>query len=373
MVALPWGPIAARQSDVRIDWPVEPDPGTDPITVPILPVYVMIPTITAVRLSDGAVLPILGVTLQCDLDSWAWTFSAPMAFSGKALVDPASSSDPVAIQVTINGYAWTLLVEGYEDNRRFGSRTLTIRGRSRSAQLAQPYAPARTFTHDSDRTAAQLVDDELVGSGWTALWTAPDWLVPGGTFSYADLAPIDAISRVADAIGAAVLTHRTDLQLQVVPQYADSPWAWDAATPYAILPAAILAAGDGSWQGGTNANGIFVRSQDDAFAGLVKITGTDGASELEMVVDSLLVHADAARERGRVLLARAGKIKTETRTLPLFPAPADPGLIPLGSLLEIEDTDETWRGMVRGIRVEAQRQGGANSVRQVLQLERQFR
>ena len=103
---------------------------------------------------------------------------------------------------------------------------------------------------------------------------------------------------------------------------------------------------DGSWQGGTNANGIFVRSQDDAFAGLVKITGTDGASELEMVVDSLLVHADAARERGRVLLARAGKIKTETRTLPLFPAPADPGLIPLGSLLEIEDTDETDRKSV---------------------------
>lgn len=375
LVALPWGPIAARQSGIRIDWPVEIDPGDggDPITVPILPVYVMIPTVSAKRLSDNAEIPILNATLQCDLDSWAWTLSAAMAYGGKALIDPAENDGPVVIEISINGYAWRMLVEGYTDNRRFGSKTLTLTGRSQSAQLAAPYAPRRTFTQGGDRNAAQLANDELFGTGWTLVWDAVDWLLPGGTLSYADLAPIEAISRLADAVGAAVHTNRTALQLQVAPSYADSPWAWPAATPYAILPAAILASGDGSWQGGQNANGVFVRSEDDSIAALVKLTGTDGAHGLDMIVDRILVHADPVRERGRIALARAGVIKTETRTLPLFPSPADPGLIPLGKLLEIQDTDETWRGMVRAIRIDAQRQGTATSVRQVLTLERQFR
>ena len=260
------------------------------------------------------------------------------------------------------------------DQRRFGANQLTISGRSPSALLAAPFAPRRTFTQGGDaRDASQLAGDELDGTGWTLVWDAVDWLLPGGTFTYADLAPIDAISRLADVIGASVSSAPVDRELRVAPTYADSPWAWDAATPYAILPANILASGDGSWSGGTNANGVFVRSENDAVAALVRITGTDGSAQLPMVVDRLLVTADAVRERGRSDIAGAGVIKQETRTIPLFPSPADPGLILPGKLLEIQDTDETWRGLVRSVRITASKSGGANSVRQILGMERQFR
>ncbi len=373
-VALPWGPMGARQAGVQIDWPVDSNPGEGPITVPILPVYVMLPTITAKRVSDDAPLPILGADLRCDIDSWAWSFTAPMAYAGKSLIDPAGYSDPVEIEINVNGYAWRMLVEGYDDNHRFGAKTLTIRGRSPSALLAAPYAPRRTFTQEGDaRLAAQLAGDELDGTGWTLAWDAVDWLLPGGTFTYADLAPIDAISRLADAIGATVFSEPVDRTLRVAPTYADSPWAWAAATPYAILPAAILTSGDGQWAGGSNANGIFIRSEDDTVAALVRITGTDGANQLPMVVERLLVHADAVRERGRNDLAAAGMIKTETRILPLFPEAADPGLILPGKLVEFVEAEETWRGLVRSVRITASRQGGANSVRQVLDVERQVR
>lgn len=379
LVALPWGPIGSRSAWIGVPWPAEPPPPTggpdgDPITVPMQAVYIMIPTIEAMRLPDNVAIPILAVTITGDLHSWAWTFTAAIPASALAMVDPGGGSSPTQIQITVSGYTWTFYVEGVDDNRRFGSRTLNIRGRSRSAGLAYPYAPLRTFTEAGELDASQLATNELTPYGWTLAWNAPDWLVPGGTFSYQDLAPIDALGRVAASIGAAVLSDPASLNLSVQPQYPISPWNWGSSTPYAILPASILTQGDGAWQGGNNANGIYVYAENAGYGALVKLTGTDGAKQIPMVVERLTISADPVRERGRIEIARAGRIKTESRVIPLFPAPAEPGLIPLGSLLEVHDSaSESWTGQVMGVRINADRAGSAISVRQTLTLERQFR
>jgi hypothetical protein len=367
--------MGARRNDTGIGWPVQPSPHPDTITVPFFPVYTMIPTVEVVLLPDRIPLNVLSVSLQADLASWAWTFNAQLPFAELALV-PTLAGEPPSIEISINGYVWTMLVEGHDDNRRFGARTATLRGRSPSALLAGPYAPARTYTETAERTIAQLAEQELSGSGWTLDWDAVSWLVPANVFSYQDLTPIDAIGRLASAIGAAVLTSPATQEIIVQPTYPVSPWAWPEAVPYALLPASILASGDGAWQGGPNANGVYVYSENAGYGALVKLTGTDGARQMPMVVESLTISADPARERGRHELAKAGRIKTETRTIPLFPSPAPPGLIPLGKLLEVSDGDaiaDTWRGQLMGIRVEAQRNGRAVSVRQILSIERQFR
>ena len=375
-VALPWGPIGARQTDTNINWPVEPDPQPGVITIPNLPVYVMLPTLSCVRLPDRTPIRILSASLQAELGSFAWTFSAPMALADTALLH-APGGAPTEIEITINGYVWTMIVEGFDDNRRFGSRTATMRGGSRSKLLAEPYASKRTYTESAARNAAQLAGAELP-VGWTLVWDAVDFLVPGGTFSYQDLAPIDAIAQVANAIGAAVLSDPAALSLSVVPSYAVSPWAWGAATPYAIIPASILTAGDSSWQGGTNADGVYVYAQDSASGAFVKLAGSAGATQLPMIVERLAVSADPQRERGRIALASAGMKRTVNRTIPLFPTPApigEPtfGPVPLGKLLEVEDVGETWRGQVVSVRIDAQRGGSALSVRQHLTIERQYR
>lgn len=378
-MAVPWGPSGSRRAGIGIPWPVEPDPGDGTIVVPSLPVYIMIPTLTAVLLPDRTPLELLSASLALDGDAWAWSFSAPIPHRELAKISLTASEDPPEIEVAINGYVWTFLVDGFDDNRRFGSRTATLRGRSRSAELAAPYAPQRSHVQAEDRTAAQLAGEELIDTGWTLAWDAVDWLVPGGTWSYQDLAPMDAIARIADSIGAAVESDAATRTLTVKPTYQESPWGWGAATPYAILPAAVLTQGDGSWQGGTNADGVYVYAENNATGALVKIAGTAGATQLPMIVERLAVHADAQRERGRQALAAAGRIRSVNRTLPLFPAPADPGVIPRGALVEFEEAPEagapaeTWRGMVTGVRIEASRNGSALSVRQHLSIERQYR
>lgn len=378
-VAMPWSPIAARSSRTIIDWVVDPDPGDDPITVPIFPVYVMLPTLQVVRLPDRTPIPVLSVSLQGELGSWAWTFTAPMARAGLALIDDGTGT-PTEIEVTVNGHVWTFMVDGYDDNRRFNSNTCTLRGRSRSAALAEPHAARRTYTEPDARDASQLADQELAGSGWTLVWDAPDWLVPGGTFSYQDLAPLDAIAAVANSIGAAVMSDPAAKELRVAPAYPESPWAWGTAAPFAVIPASILTEGSSSWVGGVNANGVYVYAQNSASGALVKVAGTDGAAQLPMVVDPLAVHADAQRERGRAELAANGIKRRMQRTVPLFPPPPEGdeeaialAVLPLGALVEFQEADETWRGQVMGVRIDAQRAGRALSVRQHLTVERQYR
>lgn len=376
-VSLPWSPMHARTGGVDIVWPVEPGEPGDTITVPILPVYVMLPTLTAVRLPDRAPLPLLSASVSGEQGSWAWTLSAPMSRDGLALIDDGTGT-PTEIELAINGHVWTFLIDGYDDMRRFGSNTCQIRGRSRSAALAEPYARTRTYTETEPRNASQLAAAEVEGSGWTLIWDAVDWLVPGGTFSYQDLAPIDAIAQLANSIGAGMSSDPEQRTLRVAPGYPESPWSWPAAEPYAVLPAAVLTEGSSSWVGGVNANGVYVYGEGSGTGALVRIAGSDGAQQLPMIVDKLAVTHDAQRERGRVELAGAGIKRTMQRSLPLFPPAAgsnDPalGAVPIGSLVEVEDVDESWRGQVMAVRIDAQRSGGALTVRQHLTIERQYR
>ena len=374
-VRLPWGPAGRRDQGYRVHWPVEPDPdGGSTIVVPVRTLYAMIPTIAAVRLPERTPLELLGVSITGAIDQWSWSFDAQLPYAELAKVNPQTSSSPTEIEIAINGFVWTFLVEGFDDNKRFGARNASIRGRSRTAILAEPYAPTRTYTEPSDRLAVQLADQELVDTGFTLDWDAVDWLVPAGVWSYQDLAPMDAIVRVAQAIGAAVLSDPEDKVVQVTPRYGTSPWAWGAAPPYAIVPASFLIAGNGGWQGGPNADGIYVYAEGGTHAGFVKIATSAGAEQLPMVVERLAVHADALRERGRIELAKAGRIKTETRTLPLLAIPDGAGLIPIGALLEIGETGAAaWKGQCMSVRIDAQASGSAVSVRQTITIERQFR
>jgi hypothetical protein len=369
LIALPWGAGVRRRRLTDIVWPIEPI--GNPITVPYRPAYIMLPSVSAVVLPDRTELPILGATVRTDVGSWAWQFSASIPLAALAAVRPEGRAEPVDIEITMNGYVWTFSVTKGDDQRRFGANTARISGASRSLVLAGDYSPRRTFIEDASLTAAQIADQALSGSGWSLVWDAVDWLIPGGTYSAQDATIIDEIATVANAIGARIETSRTALEVAVKPGFATMPWAFDAATPYAIIPASILPSLSGASAGGRNADGIYVLSP--SYAAFVKVTGSAGAEQLPVVIDRLLTVSDASVERGRQELAKSSRIRTEQIQMPLFPGGGAPGLIPLDALLEVEEAGvDAWRGRVVAIEVTGQR-GEALSVRQTLTLERHFR
>jgi hypothetical protein len=339
-------------------------------------VYIMIPTVTAVVIDGGADLKPLAVTINGDVDSWCWSFEMQLPAETFALVDPRSHpTDPVPIRVTVNGYPWSFVVEGQTDNRKFGARGYTVRGRSQSALFAN--LPSKTLLQADDYNAAQLAQHEVDPTGWTVIWDAVDWLVPGGTWTYNDLTPIAAIQELARQIGASVLTDPDALNIRVEPRYPEKPWTWDTATPYAILPAAALEAINGEWRGGNNANGIYVYAKNSASGAFVRLTGSAGDVSppgQSVITEMLLVDSGAQAQRGTQELARAGKAQRETIPVPLLPPPTMPGLIPLQALLELTDeTGSTYRGQVMATQIQATRSGSAISVRQNITIERQVR
>lgn len=391
---IPWANAYARGASVRIRWrpgapytsgytfPIGGDPDPPPgstIVIPPAEVYFMIPSLTIVRDSDGADLGAINATVRLDSQSYAWTLDAAIPLRKLPLVSPATRDAPESVLCTINGYPIRFLIESFADDRKFGATGARLRGRGQAALLSGKYAPRANFTSTENKDASQLATD-LLPDGWTLNWNSPDWPVNAGMFTYADAAPIDAIAQIVNAIGSIILPDRTDKVLTVQPYYPTSPWEWDTATPYADVPASFLGALSGTWDGPfEDYNGIVVSGQNGGVVGTVKRTGTDSEPQLPPVNDVLICHVDAARERGRIEIAKGNKRKSETIRALLLPpgGEGNPGIFLPGHLLKVTERSEWassfWLGQVTGVQIDAQKGNSENNpllVRQTITLDR---
>ena len=96
--------------------------------------------------------------------------------------------------------------------------------------------------------------------------------------------------------------------------------------------------------------------------GQITRTGTAGDVVAPMITDPLITHADAARARGRPILADTGRQARITLELPILP---ETGIITPGKLVQYTDAGTTRRGLVRSTAVTAQ----LPTARQTIELE----
>lgn len=335
---------------------------------PRLRVYWVFNMISVVRLPDRVPVPCEQIALSVDYDSWAWDVRLVLHDRTALQLVAPDGSGPKEIEVTANGYTWTALVERYEEDRRFGRAAYVVSGRSRSAYLAAPYASARSYEETAARNAQQLAVAELGASGWSLTWDVVDWLVPAGAYTYRDLTPVQAIAKIAAAVGAKVQTDLAADTLRVLSRYPVSPWDWATADPDATLTASVMTRMGLTWQPQPAWNGVYVSGETQGVLCHVKRTGSDGTPYHPMLLDPLITHVDAGRERGRVILAGGGNQALVTIELPLFAAPQPPGLLTPGTLVEVQDGVETWRGLVTAVRVA----GTLRRLTQTVEVERHY-
>lgn len=339
--------------------------------------YVLINDVQVVRLPDRTPIGAEDVDIASSVDAWAHSLDMTLADpSHLALLKPTAQG-PREVEVTVNGAVYTFVVENYSGAREFGGRTVRVSGRSRTALLAAPYAPARTHVSTLQRSAAQLVDDELQDTGFTAVYDTVDWLVPAGAWFYDATPPLDAIARVAESSGAVVQSHPEDRELRVRARYPHSPWAWRDVAPDHIIVDDLILNESLQVRSAPLYNAVVVTGelQGKGVTATVRRAGEGGDLYAPQASGPLVNTEAVAIERGRNVLSDRGEQAAIEITVPLFAAPLHEGqvgrVLPL-DLVEVHTVDGAWHGLCVAARVQVRREDKALVVEQTLTLERHY-
>jgi hypothetical protein len=322
------------------------------VVVPIREAYIVINEASLRRVDGNIQLPTFGMSLNLDVDSWTWGFSASLPAETLANLEPASTGAPVEVEAMINGVAYRALVESISRSRSFGKSAISIQGRGKTALLDVPYSPVSNFTNSVGRTAQQLMADVLtvnaVPMPWLVDWYLTDWLVPAGVFAHQG-SYIGALGRIAESVGGYLQPHPSAQAISVLPRYPSTPWSWGSVTPDFELPSSVTTTEGIGWVEKARYNRVFVSGVQQGVLGQVTRTGTAGDLLAPMITDALITHADAARQRGLSILANTGRQANVTLKLPVL---AETGIITPGKFVRYVDGATTRTGIVRSVGVE---------------------
>lgn len=334
--------------------PGGPIPGEDgTLVVPIRTVYIMTNEATLTRVDDGTALPVLSLSISTDADSWAWRVDASLPASAMDAIMPGMDGAPVLLQAAINGYPVRWLAESVTRERTFGKARIRVSGRSPSALLSDPFAVAYSYASASTITAQQAAINAVTEAGlplgWDIGWHITDWLLPAGLWQHQGT-PMSAVLRIAEAAGAYVQTDAELQTLHVRHRYPTAPWGWGALTPAVSLPTNVALREGVEWVEKPAYNEVYVSGQSVGVLGHVVKTGTTGGLAAATVVDDLITHADAARQRGLAILGDTGRQQRLSLSLPIND---DLGLLEVGQLIDVTEgtgpSTVTRRGLVRGV------------------------
>lgn len=334
--------------------------------------------VTMKELASGEFIRILTLNLSTDRNSWCWKLNASVQIPEHfLLLAPNESFQKKVVEVAINGYpVWRFLIEDLTRNLEFTGDTYSVSGRSQSIVLADPFAAKRTYVEHDSKSLAQLAEDQLVDTGWTVEFdsdytnmVAIDWVVPGNTWTVNNQTPVETLGSIASAIGARLISHKSDLTLLVIPTYRVSPWNYSDLTVDFDADAEIMVklgernndkpGYDGYWMSGTLAGGVVVHA---------KRVGTAGAWAPQLEVNPLFTHVPGCAERGRQVLCAGGYQSLISIALPVFEFPTNPPLLEPGTTIKIIEGTESWFAFVNSVTINYDGIG----VDQTVELERHF-
>jgi len=343
-----------RESDVQLIFSCcksSPGPLPPRYQIPIQSIYMTIHTLEAELLPGLEPVVLSDVIIASDDDGFGWSFSAN---GPEHLLDQLAPVGglPARLRIVVDGIDFVFVVQTLSRKRSFGNHRVAVQGVSMTALLSNPYMPEQTWLNTAPVTAQQLVREALEFTGVELDWKVSDWLVPAGAWSHRGT-PLSAVMRVAASIGAVVSSHRTRERLIVAPRFPHLPWKWADATPDVRIPADVIVTDELRPEPRAAYNAVYISGQVGGILGHVRRAGSAGGSLAPQITDALIAEAVAARQRGEAVLGASGNKLVQSITMPVLSGGTAPGLILPGQLIEVVDTRETWRGLVRASRLNA--------------------
>jgi len=344
--------------------PYQPPPGHQTRVIPIQTVYTMQHTLSVKTVSGNVELSMANINLSYDADSFAWQFNGTLL--DKNDISLVQAVDGIELAVTIDGYLWHVIIEHIEHGIQFAKHSITLKGRSLTAELGSPYKLPVSATMGSDLTVQQIAD-ALMPAGWTIDWQAPTWLVPGGAFSYTSQTPIQALATLANDIGCVAVPHPSQRIITIQPRYPVYPWYFGSTAADIEIPGDALKNVSLRPAVAEQANGVYVHGGEiGGVLGWCRLNGSDGAKLAPTVSNSLMTDVIGCRLLGeRILAGQWQQPMIKSATLPLdgntFP------LVNVGSLVQITLDAEPIKGIVNSVSIDAT----LSSVSQTIQIGEQ--
>jgi len=375
---LPWGVGVSLSYQPELPYKTEPPP-QEPGEWPApnySEVYIIVNSVNAYALPGMQPLAIADISLQLDADTYSWKFSAEVLNGASvALLKPDASGYKQAL-IEINGHQWVVFITQWDKSRKITGSSLdkrfSVSGYSRTQYLGQPFAPKRTRSIGTT-TAVQAATAELAGTGFALDWDAallPDWIMPNASYSYQELTPLQAIKRLAAAVGAVVQPAMAADTVIVRPRYAVLPWdLWSADMDRTIHENQILSEG-GKLETRPQINAVDVTGEREGVALSATRLGTAGDQFGPDVVDAWLTEQPANAARAAQEIAASGDRIIHTLELAIPETSAQPGLLLPGHTVAVvyNSTALTYRAYVQSVSISAPGRGSAK-VRQNVTLE----
>tara|TARA_B100000902_G_scaffold399928_1_gene473708 strand:- start:4668 stop:6479 length:1812 start_codon:yes stop_codon:yes gene_type:complete len=320
-------------------------------------VYRVVNSVIIKETTTGSTVNFDSFTISHDIESFAWTVQFDVLDKDSfELIRPVGRTLKV-VDIQVNDETFTLVVAKGSIQRRQGKVVYRCSGWSRTKLLADPYAAKRSYKDTQARTAAQIVNMELTGTGFDYTWSTVDWQIPVGIHSYQDKTPLGAIIAVAESVGAVVVPHPTLAQFDIRPYYPVSPWQWDSAGLNRSMNELQFFEISNDPVPKPNPDGVYVYGEDNNGVGVKAVrNGKPGTALLPDVVNKYITANVAGQERGRVEVSKNCFIDRYTMTTYVD----ENGIIKPHELVRFTDTDGgTWRGMVLSVKVDCNRVGTA--------------
>ncbi|WP_155943259.1 hypothetical protein [Rhodanobacter thiooxydans] len=387
--AHPWGVTNASDARWKLRWghgpqyrrPDPPPIGSgwtgspnEPPPIPIARrVYIVMNDVSVVRLPERTPIEVLSVDLQATVDSWCWGVRMELADPSQVALLKPDGNGPKLVEITMNTYVWTAVIEGRERSREHANAAITVTGRSQTALLADDYTARRSLAVTDVFSAQQLANKEITDRAlpFTIDWQGLDWVVPGGVWYYQDMAPIEVIAQIAATRGAVLQSHPSDPKLIVQSRYPVSPWNWSAGVADVALPSDWITGVTAQQQSKPLYDAVIIAGQQQGVLAKVTRLASAGATFASQVVDQLIVTADVAAERGRNVLSDRGMQEQVNMDIPLFaPGTVTAGMSGLYTpllLVDVQDPTDPWQGQSVGVSITARRGGTDNKALEIWQ------
>lgn len=365
------GPRDPPPIDIPSDTTHEPPPTPIPRQV-----YLIMNDARVVLLPDRTPIEVQSIDLDTSVDTWCWSLRMELLDPAQMdLLKPTAAGLKV-VEITLNGYVWTMAIEGRDKTRAHeteGGRTASVSGRSQTVLLTDNFTARRSLAVANAISAQQLAGQEITDRQlpFTIDWNGLDWVIPGGAWSYQDLAPIDVISQIAAARGAVVQSSQNEAKLIVTSRYPISPWKWSPDNAdIALIPDWVVSE-SGQQQNKPLYDAVFVTGQQRGVQARVTREASAGETWASQVVDALIVQPEIAAERGRVVLSDRGMQDLVQLSIPLF----TPGTITASAtglylplmLVDVQDADDPYQALAVAVSISARRSGDGDDALEIWQ------